>query len=360
VLVRYGRARVEEILPAQALELAAAALLRLGEAPEPEDAGDRERLLAMLESEAGAAGEPDPRGLAEAVLRKLQTEGWLEREPGRGETRLLLHPGFLEMVSLKALRSLRPPRSRTGAGHWPRPGRTGPHEPHGTARPWRWGEPLALDATETLKELVFRGELTAAGLRVREGEGGNRAAVALLLDCSHSMVLYGVDRFGPAKRLALALHRWLGGQGDRLEVICFHDVAERVAPGRIPFLRAQPSHTNIQAALATARAWLRRQGEMERRVLLVTDGRPTAMSLGGGGLYKNAWGRDPRIERATLAAAARLRREGAELDIYLLEDDPLVEEAARELARAARGRLLPVDPAQLGRRVLADLSAGRR
>ncbi len=352
--VRYARARPDAgPPPAAALALAAEALLRLGERPEPEGLADEERLRQALEDAAREAGEADPGAAATATLDLLRNRGWIE-PAGAAAPRLQAHPELLRLAALRALRTLLP-QARPSGGAWPRAGVRGPHEPHGPERPWRWGEPLQLDAAATLKAGLLRGGLTLAELRVREGEGGRRSAVALLLDCSHSMVLYGVDRFGPAKRLALALHHWLGREGDRLRVVCFHDVAVPVPPERLPFLRALPSHTNTAAALEAAREWLRRQGDVRRRAVLVTDGRPTAVLRPDGRVYKNAWGRDPEIERATHAAAARLRRAGAELDVYMLDDEPQALARVRELARTARGRAFQVDPGQLGRRVLTDL-----
>ncbi|HHO58001.1 MAG TPA: VWA domain-containing protein [Oceanithermus profundus] len=352
--VRYARARPDAgPAAAAALALAAEALLHLGERPEPEGLADEERLRQALEDAARGAGEADPGSAATATLDLLRNRGWIE-PAGAAAPRLQAHPELLRLASLRALRTLLP-QARPSGGAWPRAGVRGPHEPHGPERPWRWGEPLQLDAAATLKAGLLRGGLTLAELRVREGEGGRRSAVALLLDCSHSMVLYGVDRFGPAKRLALALHHWLGREGDRLRVVCFHDVAVPVPPERLPFLRALPSHTNTAAALEAAREWLRRQGDVRRRVVLVTDGRPTAVLRPDGRVYKNAWGRDPEIERATHAAAARLRRAGAELDVYMLDDEPQALARVRELARTARGRAFQVDPGQLGRRVLTDL-----
>ncbi len=354
--VRYARARRTAPPTARLLELAAEALLRLGERPEAEGASDEERLREALERTLEEAGEAAVE--AQELLRRLRREGWLERMPGRRELRLRAHPELLELAALKALRALDVPPRRVLPGAWPRPGADGPHEPHGPTRPWRWGEPLTLDPVETLKPWLARGELRVEDLRVREGEGGRRVAVALLLDCSHSMVLYGADRFGPAKRLALALHHWLGRAGDRLHTVCFHDVAEPVPPQRLPFLRAQPSHTHTAAALEAARAWLRRQGDAQKRAVLITDGHPTAVRREDGRIYKNAWGRDPEIERATLAAAARLRRAGGELDVYLLADDAVARGFARELARVARGRVFEVDPERLGRAVLTGLARG--
>lgn len=358
--VRYARPQPGAALSeAHALALAARALERLGERDEPEERSDEERLIEALERVAEEAGEASPRELAAAALDQLASGGWVERARSGETLQLLVRPELLRLTALRVWRSLFVERSR-GSGFWPRTGVRGPHEPHGPARPWRWGEPLNLDPAATLKAWLPKPHPTLGDLRVREGEGGRRLAVALLLDCSHSMVLYGSGRFGPAKRLALALYYGLGREGNRLQVICFHDVAEAVPPERLPFLRAQPSHTNTAAALSQARAWLRRQGDAERRALLVTDGRPTAVLLPDGRLYKNAWGRDPVIEKATLAAAAQLRRAGAELDVYLLSDEESARKRVRELAASARGQVHEVDPEHLGRRVLTDLMHAAR
>jgi len=319
---------------------------------------EEELLTKQLEATAQELGGEAAVVPGEELLERMRGLGWLRR--GDGGVGYELAPQVLRALELRALRKLFVPPLRRRGG-WPRSGGRGPHEPHGAEEAWRWGEPLRLDAAATLKAILPRSvaEMRLDDLRVRAGEGGRRLAVALLLDCSHSMVLYGVDRFGPAKRAALALAHWVRAAGGWLRVFCVHDRADPVAEGRLPFVRVMPSHTNIAAGLSQAHGWLRRRLAEERVVILITDGRPTAIETADGQIYKNAWGFDRRIKEKTLAEAVRLRRLGAELQIYLLGDEAEARSFNAELARRARGRLLPVRADELGARVLRDLDEGR-
>jgi len=323
----------------------------LAAAPAPP--GEEEELARRLEEAARSAAdleEVDGRQL----LERLRSLGWLASDEGGVGYRLA--PQLLRALELRALRRLFafPLRSR---GAWPRSGGRGPNEPNGPEEAWRWGEPLRLDAAATLKAALPRdvAELRLEDLRVRAGEGGRRLALALLVDCSHSMVLYGADRFGPAKRLALALAHWTRAAGGWMQAYCIHDRADPIPEAKLPFIRVLPSHTNTAAGLARAHDWLRRRMAEEKLVVLVTDGRPTAIETGSGEVYKNAWGMDPLIRERTLAEAVRLRRLGAELQVYLLGEEEAALEFSRELARRARGRLVRTGAEELGRRVLLEM-----
>jgi len=324
-----------------------------GPSPPPLD----EQLTRALEEAAARAGL-DEAVSGEELLERLRTAGWLQREEGGVDYQLA--PQLLRALELKALRRLLAPPLRAGGG-WPRSGGRGPHEPHGPEEAWRWGEPLRLDAAATIKAILPRSvaEMRLEDLRVRAGEGGRRLAVTLLLDCSHSMVLYGRDRFAPAKRAALALAHWVRAAGGWLQAYCIHDRADPIAEGRLPFVRVLPSHTNTAAALSQAHDWLKRRPAEERVAILITDGRPTAVETAAGEIYKNAWGQDPLIREKTLAAAVRLRKLGAELQIYLLGEEEEARSFNAEMARRARGRLVLTDESSLGARILLDLEERR-
>lgn len=314
---------------------------------------EEELIAKKLEDAAAFVGLAEPVDGGE-LFEKLRSLGWLRR--GGSEVGYQLAPQVLKALELRALRGLLSPPIRRG-GSWPRSNGRGPHEPNGAEEAWRWGEPLRLDAAATLKAALPRAvdDLRLDDLRVRAGEGGRRLAVALLLDCSHSMVLYGVDRFAPAKRAALALAYWVRAGGGWLQAYCIHDRADPVSEERLPFVRVLPSHTNTAAALARAHEWLKRRPAEERVAILITDGKPTAVETASGEIYKNAWGSDPLIKKQTLAKAVRLRRLGAELQIYLLSKDAEAQSFNSELARRARGRLVLTDEAGLGLRILNNL-----
>jgi len=336
-------------------ELLLSALLGFKEetASSPLASGDEERLRQALVKEIRRRTHGDllaAKQQSERLLQRLLAEGWLERRGQAARAQFLLSPMLLRALQLKALRRLlaAPPPREPGA--WPLAGPKGSYQPHGAVEKRRWGERARLDASATLKAALRHGlsELRVADLRVRRGEGGKRTALALLLDCSHSMVLYGEDRFTPAKLATLALSALLRMRGGLLRVFCIHDDAEVISERRLPFVGAAPSHTNTAAALELAASWLRRNAADERQAVLISDGHPTAVRLADGGLYRNAWGFDEVIRRETLARAAALRRVGATLTVYLLADEERALRFSRELARVARGRLQRVPAARLG------------
>jgi len=346
---------VERLSAPELASLLLEALLESDESPAaalapPSEEEELARRLEEVARNAAEVAEVDGR----QMLERLRSLGWLSSD--EGGVGYSLAPQLLRALELRALRRLFAFSLRS-KGMWPRAGGRGPNEPSGPEEAWRWGQPLRLDAAATLKKVLPGdvSDLRLEDLRVRAGEGGRRLALALLVDCSHSMVLYGADRFGPAKRLALALAHWVRVAGGWMQAFCIHDRADPIPETKLPFIRVLPSHTNTAAGLARAHDWLRRRMAEDRQVVLVTDGRPTAVETEGGEVYKNAWGADPLIRERTLAEAVRLRRLGAELQLYLLGEEEAAIEFSRELARRARGRLVRTGAEELGRRVLLEM-----
>ncbi len=315
-------------------------------------------LLARALAERGHRPE-----LAEALLERLFEEGFLAREgtAGPGERGLLLGSKGERLLGARYLDRLLGARTlpgRAGLGRHPSTELAPGVEASGETRPYRPGEPLALDAAETLKRLLPRplAELGEEHLVQSLAEAGRAMATALLLDCSHSMVLYDKDRFTPAKKVALALAHLIRTRfpGDRLKVFCFGDRAEEVPPAKLALLSVGPWHTNTAEALALAYRFLKRSPEPQKQAILITDGKPSALTLPDGSVYKNAWGLDERIVAATLKEAVRLRRLGASLHVFMLADHPELVAFVRRLVAAGRGRAILTDPEALGRHVLLD------
>jgi len=330
------------------------------------DPPTEEEVRALLERALKARGE-DPKE-AEQLLERLLEEGFLKREgtTGTASGGLRLGPRGERLLGARYLDELLGARTlpgRAGLGRHPSPERAPGVEASGETRPYRPGEPLALDAVETLKRLLPRPleALTEADLVQTLAEAGRAMATALLLDCSHSMILYEKDRFTPAKKVALALAHLIRTRfpGDRLKVFCFGDRAEEVPPGKLALLSVGPWHTNTAEALAKAYRFLARSPEPQKQAILITDGKPSALTLPDGSLYKNAWGLDERITAATLKEAARIRRLGASLHVFMLADQPELLDFVRRLVAAGRGRALLTDPDALGKHLLLDFLRGR-
>ena len=273
----------------------------------------------------------------------------------------------LDFLGYQALRDLLGPAGRSSVGrHDTRDVSTG-IEAGGASKPYEFGDTLNLDASGTILNAVRRGGLVrAAGgpavdvqqpdLMVAQGEYQSSCATVLMLDCSHSMILYGEDRFTPAKQVALALANLIRRQypGDALSAVLFHDSAEEVPLRRLARVRVGPWHTNTRDGLRLARRILERQRKDMRQIVMITDGKPSALTQPDGRIYRNAFGLDPRIIRATFAEVATCRKAGIMINTFMLARDYELVAFVRRVASICRGKAYFTTPFTLGRYVLLD------
>ena len=196
---------------------------------------------------------------------------------------------------------------------------------------------------------------------ITQGDYQSSCATVLLLDCSHSMVLYGEDRFTSAKRVALALANLIRTQypKDFVEVIRFGDRAERIPDRDLPYLEAGPFHTNTREALELGRSILERRKQPNRQIFLITDGKPSAITEGGQ-VYKNPFGLDLRIVNLTLEEAEQCRRQKVVITTFMLATDPMLTQFVERLTQINRGRAYFASPRNLGEFILADYIKNRR
>ncbi|MEN3026150.1 MAG: VWA domain-containing protein [Chlorobiota bacterium] len=236
-------------------------------------------------------------------------------------------------------------------------------------RPYTFGDqPSNIDATETLTNALLRSsdlasfQLQQEDIRVHETEHLTSCATVLLIDVSHSMILYGEDRITPAKQVALALAELIRTRypKDTLEVVIFGDEARRVSVADIPFITVGPFHTNTRDGLRLARALLSRCRDANKQIFMLTDGKPSAIFDENGRLYKNAFGLDPRIVNKTLEEAVACRRHGIVISTFMLARDPYLVNFVEELTRANRGRAFYCGLRRLGETVLVDYILNRR
>ena len=184
----------------------------------------------------------------------------------------------------------------------------------------------------------------------------------LLLDVSHSMILYGEDRITPAKRVALALCELITTRfpKDSLDVVLFGDTAWRVSMDQIPYLSAGPYHTNTRDGLRLARDILRKKRQANRQIVMLTDGKPSALTEPDGEVYKNPFGLDPRVVNKTLEEAEACRRLSIPITTFMLTSDPLLVEFVEDFTRVNRGRAYYSELDRLGSFVLVDFVRNRR
>jgi Ca-activated chloride channel family protein len=330
--------------------------------------------------------------LIEKIIEKLQAQGYLsgqpdleqERErrqgPGGGmgnpeQYRFEITDKSLDFLGYKALRDLLGSLGKSSLGrHDTREMATG-IEASGASKKYEFGDTLNLDASGTILNAVLRTRREAGGgrrssllarrdgiavdyedLMVAQGEYQSSCATVLMLDCSHSMILYGEDRFTPAKRVALALANLIRMQypGDALKVVLFHDSAEEIPLAQLARSKVGPYYTNTREGLRLARRILERQQKDMRQIVMITDGKPSALTRPDGRIYRNAFGLDPFIVSETFAEVAACRKAGILINTFMLARDYDLVSFVRKVAEICHGKAYFTTPRTLGRYVLMD------
>jgi Ca-activated chloride channel family protein len=339
-----------------------------------------DQLLSNDGSDDSAARQREQiEALVQRVIEKLGEQGYIsvtgkpQGAPtdsrggvGDGSARFQVTDKALDFLGYRALRDLLGSMGRGTAGrHDTRELATGV-EAGGPPRAYQFGDTLNLDASATVLNAAKR--QAAAGMRggpidvdvddlmVTQGDYQSSCATVILLDCSHSMVLYGEDRFTPAKRVALALANLIRHQypGDAINAVLFHDSAEEVPIARLGRVRVGPYYTNTREGLRMARRILERQRRDMRQIVMITDGKPSAVTRPDGRIYRNAFGLDPFVLRETFAEVAACRRAGIMINTFMLARDYELVAFVRRVARICRGKAYFTTPHTLGRYVLQD------
>jgi Ca-activated chloride channel family protein len=295
----------------------------------------------------------------------------------------------LDFLGYRALRDLLGSIGRSSAGrHDTRHLSTGV-EAIAAPKPYEFGDTLNLDPASTLLNAVQRENrerlaataraaadpggasapskwsrrihVTHDDLMVAQGEYQSSCATVLMLDCSHSMILYGEDRFTPAKRVALALSQLIRQQypGDALKVVLFHDSAEEIPLSELGRVRVGPYYTNTREGLRLARRLLDRQRKDMRQIIMITDGKPSAMTLADGRIYKNPMGLDPRILQETFREVAQCRRSGIMINTFMLADDYYLVDFVKRITEICQGKAYFTTTMTLGQYILMDFMRRR-
>ena len=341
--------------------------------------------------------------LIQQIIERMGEQGYIsmppdldaerERRAGRGTgpnqppVHFEVTDKTLDFLGYRALRDLLGSLGKSSFGrHDTREQATGV-ETIGAPKPYQFGDTLNLDAAATLLNAVSREaresqvaslepqvasgpappaparvsgpgriHVTHQDLMVVQGEYQSSCATVLMLDCSHSMILYGEDRFTPAKRVALALAQLIKHQypGDALKVVLFHDSAEEIPLAELGRVRVGPYYTNTREGLRLARRILDRQRKDMRQIIMITDGKPSALTQPDGRIYKNAFGLDPFIVAETCAEVAACRKSGIMINTFMLARDYDLVSFVRRVAEICKGKAYFTTPYTLGRYVLMD------
>src|SRR5881398_621156 len=278
------------------------------------------------------------------------------------EARFEITDKTIDFLGFKTLQDLLGSLGRSSFGrHDTRDLATGV-ESGGVSRPYEFGDTLNLDISETLFNAVRREgakvpiEMNYSDLMVHQCEYQSSCATVLMLDCSHSMILYGEDRFTPAKKVAMALSHLLRTQypGDSLSLILFHDSAEEVPLSQLARVKVGPYYTNTREGLRLAQRILQRQRKDMKQIVMITDGKPSALTLEDGRIYKNAFGLDPLVVSKTLEEVSRCKRSGILINTFMLASDYGLVQFVQKVSEMCRGKAYFTTPERLGEYVLMD------
>ena len=340
----------------------------------------REALRQALESEElfdeqvqdaidAMAAEDGLDELIEKLLERLERENFISTgqaqgsgHTGEGQVHFEVTDKSLDFLGYKTLRDLLGSLGKSNYGrHDTRYWATG-IETSGASRPYEFGDTLNLDATATLASAISREGLSLPlnieyrDLQVHQCEYQSSCATVVMLDCSHSMILYGEDRFTPAKKVAMALSHLIRTQypGDSLSLVLFHDSAEELPISQLARVKVGPYYTNTREGLRVAQRILKAQRKDMKQIVMITDGKPSALTLDDGRIYKNAFGLDPLVVSETLEEVARCKRSNVMINTFMLASDPGLVAFVHKVSEMCRGKAYFTTPDTLGEYLLMD------
>ena len=331
----------------------------------------RERLEQMT-----ADGKLDE--VIEKIIERMEQENYLSvqrgQDPARpsqtgaqmgdgdGQVRFEVTDKSLDFLGFKTLRDLLGSLGKSSYGrhdtrHWA----TG-IEASGASKQYEFGDTLNLDTTATLSSAIAREGISLplnieySDLAVHQCEYQSSCATVVMLDCSHSMILYGEDRFTPAKKVAMALSHLIRTQypGDSLSLVLFHDSAEEMPVSQLARVKVGPYYTNTREGLRVARRILERQRKDMKQIVMITDGKPSALTLPDGRIYKNAFGLDPLVVSETLEEVSRCKRSKVMINTFMLASDLGLVQFVQKVTEMCRGKAYFTTPDTLGEYLLMD------
>jgi Ca-activated chloride channel homolog len=326
-----------------------------------------QELMDKLTENPDLSQNQELRDLIDQIIERMEQEGYITQQqsaritpppsetPGgqigrdqpKVEARFEITDKALDFLGFKTLKDLLASLGKSSFGrHDTRDLATGV-ESGGTSKNYEFGDTLNMDISGTLFNAVQRNglglpiDLDYPDLMVHQCEYQSSCATVLLLDCSHSMILYGEDRFTPAKRVALALSHLIRTQypGDSLHCVLFHDSAEEIPLGKLARVQVGPYYTNTREGLRVAQRILARQKKDMRQIIMITDGKPSALTLEDGRIYKNAFGLDPLVVL---------------INTFMLASDYSLVHFVQKITELCRGKAYFTTPYTLGQYLLMD------
>jgi Ca-activated chloride channel family protein len=364
------------------------------------------QIQQMLDENEGKYEGSQLQEMLNQLIERLVEEGYLKlheepqtergRERGNGEGRIeeplprnvkfeVTEKG-LDFLGYKTLRNLLGSLGKSSLGRHDTAHLATGVEAEAASKPYEFGDTINLDVNTTLLSAIQREGLTVPlnleyqDLHVHQCDYQSSCATVVMLDCSHSMILYGEDRFTPAKKVALALGHLIRTQypGDSLRIVLFHDSAEELPLAKLATTQVGPYHTNTAEGLRLARRILQSQRKDMKQIVMVTDGKPTACFVEGemahaGGfkwqpgqgtgerrIYKNSMGGDPWVMEATFREVQACRKAGIMINTFMLASDYYLVEFVKQMSAMTNGKAYFANPNNLSQFVLIDFLRRRK
>ena len=292
----------------------------------------------------------------------------------------------LDFLGYKTLKNLLGSMGKSSIGRHDTPQLDTGVESSAASKQYEFGDTINLDVNATLMSALAREglgvplNLEYSDLYVRQQDYQSSCATVVMLDCSHSMILYGEDRFTPAKKVALALAHLIRTQypGDSLKIVLFHDGAEELPIAKLATTQVGPYHTNTAEGLKLARRILNAQRKEMKQIVMVTDGKPTAAFIDPSNaaflqnrryssqvkgekklLYKNSMGGDPFVMAETMKEVQACRKGGIMINTFMLADDYYLVEFVKQMSAMTKGKAYFANPNNLTQFVLMDFMKRR-
>jgi Ca-activated chloride channel family protein len=374
--------------------------------------GERQ-IKQMLDENEGKYEGSQLQEMLNQLIERLVEEGYLtlHEEPQTSEQRRKIKQGQgvgqieeplprnikfevtekgLDFLGYKTLRGLLGSLGKSSVGRHDTMHLATGVEAESASKPYEFGDTINLDVNTTLLSAIRREGLSVPlnleyrDLHVHQCDYQSSCATVVMLDCSHSMILYGEDRFTPAKKVALALGHLIRTQypGDSLKIVLFHDSAEELPLAKLATTQVGPYHTNTAEGLRLARRILQAQRKDMKQIVMVTDGKPTACfvegeSMAGAGrvrrladetsalpatrrLYKNSMGGDPYVMEATFREVQACRKAGVMINTFMLASDYYLVEFVKQMSAMTNGKAYFANPSNLSQFVLIDFMKRRK
>lgn len=317
--------------------------------------GDLRKAIQRMKDDGEFGGGEEADRRAEEMFKLLEEAGYAD-----GENPQSLSAKGLRALSQKTLDELLASIQKSRPGHHESSRRGWGDVLDFEARSWQYGDPLNLDITQTFRNAYIRNgvrlpvDLETGDLEIIETEHQSQCATVIMLDVSHSMILYGEDRFTPAKKVALALTHLIRTRypSDSIDTLLFYDDAKEISPDHLLTSKVGPFYTNTKAGLALAQRILSRYPCDNKQIVMITDGKPSAIHHQGKIVRRSWW--DPWIIHETLREAEKCRAQGIRIVTFMLASDSLLLEFVKKQTQITRGKAYYTSPDNLGQFLLVD------